>query len=180
MATKFSLEHSFPSIPVPLFEKYLNDPKLNDKLAGMPAFRSRTMEERQDLPSGEIIWRFKVVAGGNLPLAIQKILSEEMFAWWEESHFYPEEHCIRWEISPFFKQVSFSGTGVWRLEKEGKGTRRVIEGEITVKAPFVGKLVENYLISELKRNYEVEPQIQSEFYASVAKKTKATAGTSPA
>lgn len=172
MATKFSLEHSFPTISVALFEKHLNHPQLNEKLAGMPAFRSRSLEERKELPNGEIVWRFKVVAGGNLPPTIQKILSEEMFAWWEESHFYPVEHCIRWSISPLFKQVAFTGNGIWRLEKENKGTRRVIEGEICVKVPFVGKLVENYLINELKRNYEVEPELQTSFYEKM-KKVKA-------
>lgn len=177
MATKFSLEHDFPTISVPTFEKYLNHPQLNEKLAGMPAFRSRVLEEKIEQSNGEIIWRFKVVAGGNLPPTIQKILSEEMFAWWEESHFYPEEHCIRWSISPLFKQVSFSGAGIWRLEKEGKGTRRVIEGEISVKVPFVGKLVENYLISELKRNYEVEPRLQTEFYSSLKKSAPKSTGS---
>lgn len=172
MATKFSLEHSFPTISVALFEKYLNHPLLNEKLAAMPGYRTRSMEEQSEGPDGEISWKFKVVAGGQLPPAIQKILSEDMFAWWEESKFYPDEHCIRWSISPLFKQVSFNGNGIWRLEKEGKGTRRVIEGEISVKIPFVGKLVENYLISELKRNFEVEPEIQKSFYEKMQKQAK--------
>lgn len=170
MATKFVLEHSFPNIAVSLFEKYLNHPDLNEKMAEMPAFRSRSLEEKKELENGEIIWRFKVVAGGTVPPAIQKILSEEMFAWWEESHFFPAEHCIRWSISPFHKQISFSGQGVWRLQSEKKGTKRTIEGEILVNIPFVGKIVENYLVSELKRNYEVEPEIQKKFYAVIMKK----------
>lgn len=170
MATKFTLEHDFPTIPIALFEQYLNHPELNKKLAAMPAFRSRTLEEKEDLPNGEVRWRFKVVAGGAVPPAIQKILSEDMFAWWEESRFVPEEHCIFWTISPLFKQVHFHGEGMWRLNKSGRGTKRVIEGEITVKVPFVGKLVENYLIGELKANFDVEPEVQKEFYEGMKKK----------
>jgi hypothetical protein len=45
-----------------------------------------------------------------------------------------------------------------------KGTKRVIEGHITVKVPLIGKVVEQYLASELKRNYDVEPDIQRAFY----------------
>ena len=37
--------------------------------------------------------------------------------------------------------------------------------EITFKIPFVGKIVEAYLVKELKRNYDVEPEIQRRFYS---------------
>ena len=36
---------------------------------------------------------------------------------------------------------------------------------MNVKIPFIGKTIEGFIIAELKRNYEVEPNIQNEFYA---------------
>lgn len=164
MTTQFRLEHDFPSISLALFEKYLNHPKLNAHLQQMPAFRSRDMVEQQDLDNGDKLWKFKVVAGGNLPSSVKKIVSEEMFTWWETSRFIANEHCINWNIEPLFAKEKFEGKGTWQLIKSGRGTKRIIEGEIVVKIPFVGKVVETFIVSELKRNYDIEPQIQEDFY----------------
>ena len=170
MATKFKLEHEFPDIPMSLFEEHLNHPELNEMMSNMPAFRSRELVETQKMNSGEIIWRFKVVAGGEIPPAVQKVLSADMFSWWENSRFVPSEHCIHFNIEPVVAKGKFEGGGRWQLYEHGKGTRRVIEGEMNVKIPFVGKLVEGFLVNELKRNFEVEPEIQSKFYAKMKKK----------
>lgn len=168
MGTPFRLEHDFPEISLPKFEKYLNHPKLNEMLEGMPAFRSRTLIEEQKMKSGEILWKFKVVAGGEIPPAISKMVSTDMFAWIESSRFVPEEHCIHFAIEPLVAKGKFEGKGQWLLKADKKGTKRIIEGEFTFKVPFVGKVIESYLIKELKRNYEVEPDIQRRFYADMA------------
>ena len=168
MTTSFRLEHDFPEISLKKFEKFLNDPKLNKMLAGMPAFRSRELIEEQRLPNNETLWKFKVIAGADLPAAISKVVSPDMFSWIESSRFVPTEHCIHFTIEPFVAKDKFSGKGRWILMSDKKGTKRVIEGEMSFKVPFVGKLVEAYLVSELKKNYEVEPDIQRRFYAEVS------------
>ena len=164
MATPFRLEHVFPEISVDLFEKYLNHPELNKMLAKMPSFRSRDLVEEKKDSSGEIVWKFKVVAGGEIPPAVSKVLSPDMFSWWENSKFLPKEHAIHFSIEPIAANGKFAGNGQWKLSKNGKGTKRVIEGEMSVKIPFLGKIVETFLVNELKKNYEVEPQIQAQFY----------------
>ena len=74
MSTSFRLEHDFPDIPVERFEKHLNHPELIGMLGAMPAFRSRELHEKKDLPGGAINWRFKVVAGGQLPADQARLL----------------------------------------------------------------------------------------------------------
>jgi hypothetical protein len=108
-----------------------------------------------------------VVAGGEIPSAIKKIVPENMFTWWETSRFVPNEHCIYWNISPIIANNKFSGVGSWRLEPGKNGTTRVIEGVIDVKIPFVGKMIENFIVNELKKNYEIEPDIQRKFYSQI-------------
>jgi hypothetical protein len=174
MATTFTLEHSFPDIPVDVFEAHLNHPDLIKALDKMPAFRSRDLVSKKDNGDGSTTWRFKVVAGGDVPPAVRKVLSEEMLTWHEDTRFVPAEHTIHWTITPLAAQAQklLESHGIWKLIPAGKGTRRIIEGNITVKVPLLGKVVEQYLASELKRNYDVEPDIQRTFY----KKMMATAG----
>lgn len=166
MATTFKLEHDFPEISVEVFEKWLNDPGLIKMLDKMPAFRSRDLVDKKDNGDGSTTWRFKVVAGGDVPSSVRKVLSEEMLTWHEDTRFVPADHTIYWTITPLTAkaQALLSSKGIWKLMPNGKGTRRIIEGEITVKVPLVGKLVEQYLANELKRNYDVEPDIQRTFY----------------
>ena len=172
MTTSFKLEHDFPSIPLDLFEKYLNHPELNALLAKMPSFKSRELLESQTLENGEQHWCFKVTAGGELPPAISKLVSPETFTWLEKSRFVPKEHAVYFSIEPTLAKGKFESSGKWTHLKHQKGTRRILEGEMHVKIPFVGKIVENFLLSEFKRNYEVEPGIQTKFYQKMLKSEK--------
>ena len=176
MTTTFRLEHDFPDIPIELYEKHLNHPDLIAMLSAMPAFRSRDLVDKTDLGGGVIGWRFKVVAGGDIPLAARRAVSEDMLTWHEDTRFVPNEHAIYWSIVPLsakFREI-LDAKGTWRLTPHsfgGKmGTRRVIEGNIHVKIPLIGKIVETYLAEELKRNYTVEPDIQRRFYREIQAK----------
>ena len=166
MATKFTLEHNFPEIPVDIFEAHLNHPDLIKKLDKMPAFRSRDLVSKTENGDGSTTWRFKVVAGGDVPPAVRKVLSEDMLTWHEDTKFVPSEHTIHWTITPLTERAQklLAAHGIWKLIPDGKGTRRIIEGNIDVKVPLIGKVVEAYLANELKRNYDVEPDIQRAFY----------------
>lgn len=169
MTTTFRIENEFPDVPIEVFEKHLNHPELIEMLKAMPAFRSRDLVERKDLPGGETLWRFKVVAGGEIPGPARKVLSEDMLAWYENTRWVPAEHVIHWSIELLAQKLkdSIESKGTWRLEKKGGGTRRVIDGAVTVKMPLVGKIVEQFLVGELKKNYQVEPDIQRRFYRSM-------------
>ncbi len=166
MSTTFKLEHSFPDIPVEVFEKHLNDPELIGMLDKMPAFRSRDLVSKTENGDGSTTWRFKVVAGGDLPASARRVVSEEMLTWHEDTKFVPNDHTIYWTIVPLAAKAAgmLESKGIWKLIPDGKGTRRLIEGTINVKVPFVGKVVEQFLASELKKNYDVEPDIQRAFY----------------
>lgn len=166
MATTFKLEHDFPDIPCDVFEAYLNDPELIKMLDKMPAFRSRDLVSKTDNADGSTTWRFKVVAGGDVPASVRKVLSEDMLTWHEDTRYVPKEHTIHWTIVPLAARAQqlLESHGTWKLIPAGNGTRRVIDGNITVKVPLIGKVVEQYLASELKRNYDVEPDIQRTFY----------------
>ena len=166
MTTTFKLEHAFPDIPVEVFEQHLNHPDLIKMLDNMPAFRSRDLVSKTDNSDGSTTWRFKVVAGGDLPASARKVVSEDMLTWHEDTKFVPKEHTIYWTITPLTQKAAdmLESKGIWKLIPDGKGTKRLIEGSISVKVPFVGKVVEQFLASELKKNYDVEPDIQRTFY----------------
>lgn len=166
MATTFKLEHRFPDIPVDVFEAHLNHPDLIKMLDKMPAFRSRDLVDKKENGDGSTTWRFKVVAGGDVPKSVRKVMSEDMLTWHEDTRFVPAEHTIYWTIVPLAAKAQklLNSNGIWKLIPEGNGTRRIIEGNISVSVPLIGKVVEQYLSGELQKNYDVEPDIQRTFY----------------
>jgi hypothetical protein len=164
MATPFRLEHDFPDIPIDVFERYLNHPELIEMCAAIPAFRSRDLVEEHDDGGGKRRWRFKVVAGGDIPAAARKVLTEEMLTWHEDTRFLPEEHTIYFTIEPIRWKGKFDCRGTWRLEPRGEGTHRVIAGSLAIPLPLVGKVAETVIVGELKKNYEVEADVQRRFY----------------
>ena len=167
MTSKFRLEHFFRGVTIEDFENHLNHPQLIERLAAMPAFRSRDLIDKSDGANGKVTWRFKVVAGGEIPPAARKVLSEEMLTWVEPSTFDPTTHSIAWSIDPMVMKDKFQRSGTWQLVGENGGTKRIIEGSISIKFPFVGKVAEAFIINELKKNYAVEPQIHQDFFDSL-------------
>jgi uncharacterized protein DUF2505 len=168
MTTKFSIEHDFPTISLEKFVTYLNDPKLNKLLEKELDFDERKMIEKKEDANGDIEWSFIVKKTGEMPSALKKLIQGDCFSWKEISRYVPKEHCIYWEILPDVNLVKFHGEGVWRLKKLGKGCKRIIEGEIKVDIPLLGKVVESFIVNELKSTYEIEPSVQEKFYASIA------------
>lgn len=168
MASTFSLEHEFLDISLEKFEKYLNDDKLNQMLEKSLGFKERKLIETDKSTNGEIVWVFSVKKQGQIPSALSKFIPDGAIAWQEKSRFVPGEHCVYWEITPKMSGLKFHGEGTWQLYKEKKGCRRVIEGKVSVEIPFVGKMVESLIVGELKKTYELEPDVQKDFYSSVS------------
>jgi hypothetical protein len=169
MATSFRLEHQFPTISIDIFEKYLNHPELNKMLSRMPSFKERTLVEENSENNNEQEWKFLVRAASELPQAIKKVIPTSVMSWHEKSLFKKNEHTIYWSIIPLDTKIKFKGSGTWKLFEENSGTKRVIEGEIRVEIPFVGKMIENFIVKELQKNYEEEPLVQKAFYESICK-----------
>lgn len=168
MSTKFTIEHEFPSISLEKFVAHLNDPKLNTLLEQELNFEERRMVAKKSEKNGDIEWSFIVKKSGDVPPALKKIIKGNSFSWKEISRYVPKEHCIYWQILPDIELIKFHGQGVWRLKKFKKGCKRIIEGEIKVEIPLLGKIIESYIVNELKNTYEIEPEIQERFYDSIA------------
>ncbi|HXW53042.1 MAG TPA: DUF2505 family protein [Myxococcota bacterium] len=167
MSTTFKLEHDFPDISLSKFIAHLNDPQLNKMLETGLSFDERKMVKRKELPSG-VEWQFHVRKHGELPAAIKRIIKSDGFSWQEKSCFVRAENRVYWEISSDSSLLRFHGEGVWVLSPLGQGCKRIIEGKINVDIPLVGKMVETFIVSELKKTYEIEPSIQARFYSTIA------------
>jgi hypothetical protein len=163
MTTTFSLTHDFSTIPLDIFEAYLNHPKLNERLVSALGFDERKLITKE-ASNNETSWVFLVKKSASIPSPLKKFLTDGSLSWQETSRFIPDEHCIYWHITPTSNLIKFHGDGVFRLSKKNKGCSRVIEGSITVDIPLVGKMIEKIIVQELVKQYEFEQLVQCQFY----------------
>lgn len=166
MTTSFKFEHQFDDIPIKKFIAHLNHPALNKMLQEELDFDVRELINKTE-KDNEITWQFMVKKTGDLPKAIKKIIDGNGISWIETSKLVVDEQCIYWNITPQSKLIKFTGSGRWKLDANNGGCIRTIDGTVSVDIPFVGKVLESFLIKELKKTYEIEPKIQSKFYSTV-------------
>lgn len=166
MTTSFRLEHEFPKIPLEKFIAHLNDPKLNEMLEKGLDFTARKLTKCTEKPDS-IEWQFVIEKSGEVPAAIEKVIKGTTISWVEDSKLIKKENCIYWQITPKNSPLKFSGEGVWKLSAHKNGCKRVIEGNITVSIPLIGKMIEAFIANQMKESFELEPTIQNKFYASI-------------
>ncbi len=166
MTTSFRIEHDFLKVPLEKFVAHLNDPKLNEMLEKGLDVDERKLLKRVDLPD-VIEWQFSIKKSGEVPAVIEKVLKGTSISWIEDSTFQKKDNCIHWRISPQSPVLNFKGEGVYKLSAHKGGTRRVIEGTVTVNVPLIGKIIESFITAQMKKSYEIEPDIQNKFYASI-------------
>lgn len=166
MTTTFELTHEFENISLDKFEKYLNHEILNNLLEKELDFVSRKLVKTSN-NKHNTSWIFEVKKKANLPSAIRNMIKSDTISWQEESLFNSKDHSISWEITPLTKGLNFVAKGIAKLSHTKNGCIRHLSGSVSVSIPLVGKLIENTIVKELVRNYDIEPNIQKKFYDSM-------------
>lgn len=166
MTTTFELTHEFENISLEKFEKYLNHEILNNLLEKELDFVSRKLVKTSN-NKHNISWIFEVKKKANLPSALKNMIKSDTISWQEESIFNSKDHSISWEITPLNKGLNFVAKGVAKLSQAKNGCIRHLSGSVSVSIPLVGKLIENTIVKELVKNYDIEPNIQKSFYDSM-------------
>ncbi|MEK6607673.1 MAG: DUF2505 family protein [Myxococcota bacterium] len=161
---KFTMTHVF-EVDRETFERWLNDPELLAMAKAIPNLACRDLVSYRE--DGRLrIWVFRNVAIGEIPAAARALVKSGMLTWNEESTWDPDAHAFTWRIVPEHFAHLLDAHGTWSLHDQGVRTRRVIDGDLRVKVPLVGRLVEEFIVGRVKQSFEAEADLQRRFYAS--------------
>jgi len=98
-----------------------------------------------------------------LPAAARGRLTAEMMVWVEESRFFRREHRLEYRVEPNLPEkwrAKFASEGEFRFaEIAGGGVRRTIVGDVTVRMPLVGGMIERRLVAELRASFRAEAAV---------------------
>lgn len=104
------------------------------------------------LPDGREDVEFTVCVHKSIPPVAQAILKPHMLTWKQVSRWDPETLTYTYEIIPFFLRDSFYCKGLWKYEQVNGKVVQSMEGQLNVKLPIIGNLVEQTISKELSKS----------------------------
>jgi hypothetical protein len=154
---EFRLEQRFRA-PLEEVEAALVDPALLVELSNLPRLGGPEILARSD--DGDTVTmsvRYRFV--GHLSAAVTAVVDPGRLTWVERSTLDRGTHRTAFRIEPDHYADRLACEGVARLEADGDGTRRTVEGDIRVRFPLVGGKVERAIVSGLEDHADAEAAI---------------------
>jgi hypothetical protein len=124
-------------------------------LGGLPKIAAPEVLSRTE-DDGTVRMRIRYRFIGDLPAAASAVLDPKKLTWVEESAHDLAAHQVTWRLVPDNYGDRFRANGTSSFREDGEVTVRQTRGDLVVKTPFVGRLVERALVSGLKEHLEAE------------------------
>jgi len=143
---RFEIIHTFEQ-PVEEVEAGMLDPEVNRQVAE----RMETILELEPLEvqeDGDIVKRrVRYLPKPLIRRVGPKKVEPRWMEWTEESQFDRSTHTMRFRNVPRVGKIArlMDNGGIVRLVPSGGGTRRIVEGELRIKVPILGRLAERII-----------------------------------
>lgn len=153
---KLKLEHRFACSP----ETYWEIATLDEVEAEAAAKNRGEVETLSDTTDGDIrVRRQRFTMNRDLPSTMTRVLKTDRIQYELETRIDTTRHRADWVITPLVLPDRVHGSGVAVVTATSDGCLRVIDGDLTVKVPLVGRVFEERLISEVSKSYHVTAEI---------------------
>lgn len=169
---RFTIEDTFATT-LARFEALLDDPALYPRMArelpGIERIEVLASEERDGVLRRRV--RYTPRAEGKIPAFARGRVSAEMLVFVEESAFFRAEHRIDYRVEPNLPprwREHFASHGRFLLTAVPGGVMRRIEGEVQVRVPVVGRLVERILVDDLRQSFAADAAVLRRWLAEPA------------
>jgi Protein of unknown function (DUF2505) len=155
---RFEIVHKF-DIPLDAVELAVLSPALIETLAPRLPNIETVQQLSHSMRGGvfERVWSYR--ANVKIPGFARPYVTPEMLGWNEESSYDLESHFANWSIVPHVKPAwrkFFSSRGTYRLMRTRDGSRRVIEGELSLEVPVAKQVAERAILREVRKAFDAE------------------------
>lgn len=131
------------------------DADLYPTLVGLPKLGGIEVLEREgDAESARLRIRFRFT--GHLPGAVTAVIDPDRLTWVQETDHDLASGSTTFRLVPDHYPDRLKASGTFQVEPDGDGSRRVIAGELKVRAPLVAGRVEEAIVSGLREYLDAE------------------------
>ncbi|HET6966301.1 MAG TPA: DUF2505 family protein [Acidimicrobiales bacterium] len=145
--------------PRKLVEDAFVDPDFYGELGDLPNIRApEVLSIEQD---GDVVHlRIRYALEADLAPAVRRVLDPEKITWVEESTVHRAEHCTEFRMVPDHYVNRMECVGSYRFEdSETGGTEQVVEGDLVIRYPLVGRLVERAILTGMRQHLTEEGRL---------------------
>jgi len=147
---KLYVESLLPVDPSTAWELFESD-EFAERLAAQTNIRSEVLEKR-DEGDGKTFRHLKYTSGTELPKMVAKALGSKSLTYDQFNHLDRNSGAMAWRVElPVLKDRVKVGGTTTITEHEG-GSRRVVDGEISVKMRLVGGQIEKAVVAEFEKS----------------------------
>jgi len=153
----FEIAHELDA-PLDAIERAVMSPELGPMLASSLTSIESVETTLHELSDGELrrVLRFQASA----PLAIFKSypVAHDAMSWEERWTYRIADHTSTWTVLTKDEwRRYFQSQGTYTLQAAPGGrTRRVVRGELEIKLPVIGRVVERMALVEVQKTYDAE------------------------
>lgn len=133
------------------------DPGLYPTLVGLPKLGGIEVVGHDGPPVSRMEVRFRFT--GHLPSAVTAVVHPERLTWVQETVHDRTDRSARFRLLPDHYPDRLRCRGRYAVSDHAGGSRRVVSGELQVRAPLVGSRVEQAIVSGLEEYLEAEAPV---------------------
>ena len=147
---KLYVETELPVDPATAWEIF-ESPEYKERLAAQAEITQEMLEEREE--DGVVHRRIRTVPDRELPGMIASLIGASKLSYVQENTFDRAANRLDWKVKleVLTDKVDVSGSTVVEALPEG-GSRRVVDGDITVRVRFVGGQIEKAVVAEFEKS----------------------------
>ncbi len=149
---KFRCEHRFPGLTLAEYEELYFDETFNIALCEQVGL-ARTLISR-DIGNGKIRRVVKVAPAREIPAAAAKVLGSSKIEYTETVDYVFGSGRGQWSTVSSVMTDKVDSRGTVAFAQSGGQVVRTVEGDVTVKLPFLGGTVEKFIVSDVEKSYE--------------------------
>lgn len=125
---------------------------------------------RREKKGSKQFTKIETCANGDIPPKLRKLITPKMLTWVEEGVFDYDTNTYKFKVTPFYMANVFKmrGSVEWKKLENGK-TGREMNGEIKVKVPVLGPLVEKKIIETQRENLDLDVKTMVEEVTEILK-----------
>ncbi|HEX5266480.1 MAG TPA: DUF2505 family protein [Acidimicrobiales bacterium] len=145
--------------PRELVETAFVDPAFYAELGTLPNLRPPevlSIEEDGD----QVRLRIHYALQADLAPAVRRVLDPEKITWVEESTVHRAEHYTEFRMVPEHYVDRMECAGSYRFEESGPDrTEQVVQGDLVIHYPLVGRLVERAILTGMRQHLTEEARL---------------------
>lgn len=135
------------------------DPAFYAELGALPNIRAPRVLSIED--AGDLVHlRIHYALEADLAPAVRRVLDPEKITWVEESTVHRGEHYTEFRMVPEHYVGRMDCSGRYRFEERGRhATEQVVEGDLVIRYPVVGRLVERAILTGMRQHLTEEARL---------------------